>query len=258
MSSIIDHSLEFSPGDVVSPKRSLGWVPSTLLICGVTASLLYGAMIWLIRSRGYSPISQTVSELSAWGVSTRPLWIVLGSLYTALMVAFAVGVLISAGDKRTLRITSGLLLAYSLLGLAWPFAAMHPREVLAAGGRTLADTMHLVLAGVTVLLMFAAMAFGAVAFGTRFRLYSIATIVTLLGFGALTSANASRVEANLPTPWAGLWERINIGVFLVWVVVLATTLLLRDKANTADSAPRHQMTQIRRERLTPLPGNRQP
>jgi hypothetical protein len=55
------------------------------------------------------------------------------------------------------------------------------------------------------------------------------TIVILLGFGALTAANASRVAANLPTPWAGLWERVNIGVFLVWIVVLAIVLLRQGK-----------------------------
>jgi hypothetical protein len=34
-----------------------------------------------------------------------------------------------------------------------------------------------------------------------------------------------RCAANLPTPWAGLWERINIGVVLHWIVVLAIVLL---------------------------------
>jgi hypothetical protein len=211
-------------GREVRAKNSHGLV-QTLLICGIASSLLYGAMIWVIRFEGYSPISQTVSELSAWGVPTRPLWIVLGSLYELLIIAFALGVWASAGDRRSLRIAGGLLLAYGLLGVAWPFAAMHQRQVLAAGGETLADTAHLVLAGVTVALMFAAIAFGAAAFGWWFRLYSIVTIVILLGFGALTAANASRVAANLPTPWAGLWERVNIGVFLVWIVVLAIVLL---------------------------------
>ena len=28
-----------------------------------------------------------------------------------------------------------------------------------------------------------------------------------------------------PTPWIGLWERINISVFLLWIAVLATPLL---------------------------------
>ena len=222
MSSTIDRSLLRRE---MPTKSSLWRVRKLLLACGIAASLLYGAMIWVIRYEGYSPISQTVSELSAWGVSTRPLWMVLGSLYDALMIAFALGVWASASGKRTLRMVGGLLLAYGLLGLAWPFASMHQRQVLAAGGGTLADTGHLVLAGVTVALMFAAMAFGAAAFGTRFRIYSIATIVILLAFGALTSSNASRVAANLPTPWAGLWERINIVVFLIWVVVMAVVLL---------------------------------
>jgi hypothetical protein len=29
---------------------------------------------------------------------------------------------------------------------------------------------------------------------------------------------------NLPTPWIGLWERINISVFLLWIVMLAAVL----------------------------------
>jgi hypothetical protein len=39
------------------------------------------------------------------------------------------------------------------------------------------------------------------------------------------AALAARVAANLPTPWVGVWERINLGVFLLCVVVLATKLL---------------------------------
>ena len=110
-------------------------------------------------------------------------------------------------------------------GLLWPFAPLHRREVIAAGGSTLSDTMHLVLAGVTVLLMFAAIGFGAAAFGSRFRIYSFVTIAILLGCGGVTFLEAPALAANLPTPWLGVWERINIGVFLVWVAVLAMLLL---------------------------------
>jgi Protein of unknown function (DUF998) len=238
MSSTISRSPQQLRQEVPSKNRLFG-VRKPLLICGIAASLLYGAITWLISYPGYSPISQTVSELSAWGVSTRPLWVVLGSLYDLFMIAFALGVWASAGEKRSLRIAGGFLIAYGLLGLAWPFAAMHQRQVLAAGGETIADTAHLVLAAVTVTLMFAAMAFGAAAFGWWFRIYSIATIVILLVFGLLTSANASRVAANLPTPWAGLWERINIGVFLVWVVVLAAVLLRTQELPAERSMRRH-------------------
>jgi hypothetical protein len=239
MSGTIDRAPERMRREV-PVNSSPGLVHKVLLVCGILSSLLYGAMIWVIRFKGYSPISQTVSELSAWGVATRPLWIPLGTLYALLVVAFGVGVWAADGDKRALRVAGGLLAAYGMLGVAWPFAAMHQRAVLAAGGETLADTGHLALAATTVLLMFVAMAFGAAALGKRFRVYSIATIVILLVFGALTSADASRVAANLPTPWVGLWERINIGVFLLWVVVLATALLRaqRERAQVGLDATR--------------------
>jgi cell division protein FtsW (lipid II flippase) len=84
---------------------------------------------------------------------------------------------------------------------------------------------HVVLGGVTVLLMFLAIGFGAAAFGKRFRLYSIVSVVVLLAFGALTFLEAPRLQTNLATPWIGLWGRINISVFLVWIVVLAIVLL---------------------------------
>ena len=68
------------------------------------------------------------------------------------------------------------------------------------------------------------MGFGAAAFGRRFRLYSIATMVILLAAGAVTSVDAPRLDANLPTPWMGVWERVNSGVWLLWVVVLAVSM----------------------------------
>ncbi len=205
-----------------------------LLVCGIVSSLLYVAMNVFVPMRweGYSSASQTVSELSAIGASTRPLWVPLGIAYTLLVAVFGCGVWASARQNRPLRVAGGLLVAYGVIGLAWP--PMHLREVLAAGGGTLTDTMHIVFAMVTVVLMLLAMGFGAVAFGNRFRLYSIATMVILLACGALTVPDAANIQANLPTPWVGVWERINIGVFLLWVVVLATMLLsARDTAAVA-------------------------
>ena len=195
-----------------------------LLVCGIASSLLYAAMIWGIRYEGYNPISQVPSELTAIGAPTRALWARLGWVYTVLVTAFGVGLWNFAGGKRAVRIVAGLILALASLALLWPFAAMHQREVLAAGGATWSDTLHEILAAVTVLLMFLAIGFGASAFGKRFRRYSIATIVVLLVFGGLTFMEAPRLQANVPTPWIGLWERINISVFLLWVVMLGAVL----------------------------------
>jgi hypothetical protein len=199
----------------------------TLLVCGILSSLLYVGMTVFIAMQweGYSSASQTISELSAIDAPTRSLWLPPAELYTALVTAFGWGVWMSAGRIRALRIVGGLVVVYGALGLVWPFAPMHLREALAAGGGTLSDTLHIVLASVTVILMLLAMAFGAAAFGSRFRLHSIASLVILMVFGVLTFLDAPGIAANLPTPWIGVWERINVGVFLLWVVVLATALL---------------------------------
>ena len=205
-----------------------------LLLCGVLSSLLYVAMTVFIALlwEGYDSASQTISELSAIDAPTRSIWLLPGALYTLLVTAFGWGVWKSAERHPVLRKVGGLILAYGSLGLLWPFAPMHLREVLAAGGGTLSDTMHLVLASVTVLLMLLAIGFGAAAFERPFRLYSIASLLILGIFGALTFLDSPGVGANLPTPWIGVWERINVGVFLLWVVVLAT-ILLRARTETS-------------------------
>jgi hypothetical protein len=217
------------------------------LACGILSSLLYVAMNVFVARQwpGYSSASQTVSELSAIGAPTRTLWLVPAAFYTGLVSVFGYGVLMSAGRIRVLHLVGGLLVAYGAVGLVWPFAPMHLRETLAAGGSTLSDTLHIVLACVTVVLMLLAMAAGAAAFGTRFRVYSIASLVILGVCGGLTFRDAPGIAANLPTPWIGVWERINIGVFLIWVVVLAAALL------RARQAPVHPGERFDRNALTP-------
>jgi hypothetical protein len=206
------------------------------LMCGLVSSLLYVAMNVFVAMQwdGYSSASQTVSELSAIGAPTRTLWVTLAVAYSALVAAFGWGVLQSAGQIRALRIVGWLIVANALLGLAWP--PMHQREVLAAGGGTLTDTLHIAWTVVTNVLFMLQIGLAATAFGKRFRFYSMATMVMLVAFGALTGMEAPGLEQNLPTPLIGVWERIGIGVFMLWVMVLAIVLLrARDGARTMQS-----------------------
>ena len=197
-----------------------------LLVCGIVSSLLYIAMNIFIplQWESYSSASQTISELSAIGAPTRSIWMLLAVPYTFLVTAFGFGVWKSARQNRALRMTAVLMIMYGALGIVWPFAPMHLRGVLASGGATLSDTIHIALASVTVVLMLVAMAFGASGLGKSFRLFSVTSIVILLVFGGLTFLDAPRVSQNLPTPWIGVWERVNVGVFLLWTVILASCL----------------------------------
>jgi len=204
-------------------------IKKLLLYCGVLSSLLYVFMniICALRFDGYSSFSQTVSELSAIGAPTRQLWVEMCLVFNTLMIAFGLGVRISGSRKTNLRIAGKLLMIVGLIGFAWP--PMHQRAVLASKGPGLTDTLHIAFTVVTSVFMLLAMGFGAAALGMRFRIYSILTIFVLLVFGALTGLDAQRVQANLPTPWTGVWERINIAAFLLWIVVLAITLLSKER-----------------------------
>lgn len=204
-----------------------------LLVCGMLSSLLYVAMNIFIppQFEGYSSASQTVSELSAIGAPTRAIWVPLGAAYTLLFTAFGSGVRMSAHQNRRLCVVGNLIIIYGVISLAWPFAPMHLR----GAQFSLTDAMHITLGIVTILLMMAIISFGAAAFGKWFGFYSILSIITFIVFGILTGIDGPKIAKNLPTPWIGVWERINIGVFMLWIIVLAITLLRIDHLYNEES-----------------------
>ena len=196
-----------------------------LLCCGIVSSIWYVAMnIFVPMQLGnYDVGSQTVSELSAIGVPTRMMWVYMAALYSLLILLFGWGTWMAANGNRSLRIAGAMLILNGLISVAWP--PMHQREAIAAGQGTLTDTMHIVFTFVSVLLMLCIIIFAAAAFGKRFRFYSLVTIVILLVFGVLTGLSASLLEKNLPTPMMGIWERISIGVYMIWISSLSITIL---------------------------------
>jgi len=199
-----------------------------LLICGIIASLLYIATDIFLASqfKGYSYIDQTISELSAIGASTRPLWIAMTFLFNPLLIAFGMGIWRKALQRRSLRITGVLISIWGVTGFVWLLFPMNMRGAI--GSTT--DTMHLVMAAITVSLMMLFIGIGSGAKGNRFRFYSIITILAMLVFGAWTGTQASRVAAQLPTPGLGLIERVSVYSPMLWIFVLAIIFLRPEKS----------------------------
>ncbi len=191
------------------------------LACGIAASVLYIAMNVFIplQWEGYNSASQAVSELSAIGAPTRALWVPLGFVYSALVIVFGWGVRLAAPESRRLRISGGLIIASGITGLLWPPMQLRGTEF------ALTDALHIAFTMVALVLMFLEIGFGAAALGRQFRIYSVATIVVFVVCGALALAEAPQLAANQPTPWIGVWERINIAAYMLWIIVLAVVLL---------------------------------
>jgi hypothetical protein len=206
-----------------------------LLHTGILSSVLFCLMNIFIPLlwKEYSSFSQTVSELSAIDSPTRPVWVPFGWLYVALIMTFGFVISKMSDGNRSLRMTGILLILYGFVSLVWP--PMHLREVLAVGGKSITDTLHILCTIITVLIMILAMSFGAKAFGKSFRNYSVVTIFILFFFGMLTARLAPLLELNQPTPWMGVFERINITVFLIWISVLNVLILKELKIKSTNT-----------------------
>lgn len=196
-----------------------------LLVCGIVAMFWYAVINIIVPMQypGYDIASYTVSELSAIGAPTRKLWVILCIFYSVFFIAFGWGTWLSARGKNKLKIVGIILIVDGIIGLFWP--PMHQRQVIAAGGSSLTDTLHLLWAFVHLALMLLMIGFGAAASGTRFRIFSLITVILFLVFGVLTALSSRGIEKNTPTPNVGIWERINIAVYMAWIVVFIIMLL---------------------------------
>lgn len=168
---------------------------------------------------GYDSASQTVSELSAIDAPTRQFWFVLAIFYSLLFMAFGSGLWLSSKENRKLKYVAVIIIFDAVIGFFWP--PMHRREIIAAGGGTTTDILHLAWSFVHLVLMLLMIGFGAAIFGKTFRVFSLVIVLIFIIFGILTARDSSGIENNLPTPYLGIWERINIGAYMLWVIIFS-------------------------------------
>jgi len=199
-------------------------VRKVLLVGGVLSSLLYVIGIDVIAALAYRDyhnyVDQMVSELFAVGAPTRTLMVWLSIPYIVLVFALAVGVWVSAGRKRATYFTAAALVGYGAVSTAG--LLLFPMDVRGTVDSQ-RDTLHIFATILMSIFIVAMMAFGAFVHGMRFRIYSLATIATVIVFGAWAGILARPMPG--PPPWLGLAERVNIYATMLWVAVLAVSYL---------------------------------
>lgn len=191
------------------------WIRKALVACGPLSVLTYvgWAELAALQWDNYSRIRNAISELflsdSPSGRFLQP-W--EGVVYNAVLIAFGIGVWQSARGHRPLRVVGALQV---LLGAIFPIGLAFGEASLAA---------HVGLAMVGVLTWLGTLAFGAAAFGRRFRLYSLITLAVVLVFNALAFMYIPQAAAGEPMGVIGLFERIAFSAYYLWIVVLAVIL----------------------------------
>jgi hypothetical protein len=200
-----------------------------LLIAGAAAAGVYvvGDILSGLLYEGYSFKDQWISELTARGSPVRPLMLGVMTAHGLLGAGLAAGIWRAASRSGNLRWVGPLLIAAGAVGffthVVFPMTSrwMEP---------SFSDTMHGMLSIAWGVFTFAAMILSAVAYRGGFRLYTIATLLVMLGFGVASSIAIQGIEEN-NTPWAGAFERVNAYSLMAWLVVMSMTVLrssLRD------------------------------
>ena len=211
----------------IDSRRNLRKV---LLLCGVISSLLYvsidiiAALIW---KDSYNYASQAFSELMAFEAPTRPFVLSFNILYNVCVIAFALCVWSTNNKMRSLRVTGITLIGYAVIGLVTP--TFFPAPMRGVEG-TLRNAMHLPLTGLEVLFILSSIVCGAIALGKWFRIYSGCTLLIITFCGVWAGTFVSKLNSDQPTIWLGVIERINIYGFMLWVIILAITLLRMEKS----------------------------
>jgi len=221
-----------------SLKKDVNIPERLLLVCGILSSLLYACNDALAGTlwKGYSFTSQGFSELLAPGSPVRQLSLLLATVYGVLLLAFTLGVWMSADRNRALRVVAVMLLLQGVDGLVTP--TFFPAPMRGVVGAESAGMIHVILTAVGVLTILLAIVFGAIAYRGWFRYYSIGTLLIVLLFGIIGFSYVPAISANLPTPWLGVTERVNIYGWMLWVAVLAIVLLRAQRTAAQDTSNR--------------------
>jgi hypothetical protein len=125
-----------------------------LFAAGVLSSLLYLVATDIVAAEqwdNYSRTGEMVSKLFAVGSPARSELIVLvGGVYTVLMIVFGLGVWLSANRNRALRVTGALLIGYGVANLV---ALLFPLDL----SSNASVPMHIVATNMLLVLMLGAM-----------------------------------------------------------------------------------------------------
>ena len=209
-------------------QTSRPWWVTIALFMGIASPILFAVIVVVggLMRPDYSHISQAISELTQRGALNKPL-LDIGLYITELMtIAFGFGVLWavrSAGSS--FRISAMLVVSIALVGLLFgPFPMDPVGEPFTRSG-----IIHLILAlvsslGTMAILIFAGLGWRNVAQGKGWSTYSFISFVLVFVTGLLGAMAIARGWTTV-----GLWQRLSVGVFLLWKGALAITLLQRTR-----------------------------
>jgi hypothetical protein len=169
----------------------------------------------------YSQIGNSISQLTATGA---PSWSVEAPLYAAYnLVLFGFSVAIYRTLSNARRLTALAVVFFAIGAIAGLGQVTFFRQDPGGIPVTVSGLGHIILAAVSSLLTVVS----TLVYGFAFRRDATWRKLSSPSFGATAALLLSGPAAALTvtTAYAGLFERVTIGVFMLWVVVVSVFAL---------------------------------
>jgi len=179
---------------------------------------------------GYNPLYNSISELIMTGSPNLLLLSILFGLYNFLLLLFGLGMVFDSDlpKKRSLKFAALIIVFLGFIGILFIFFPQDPRGTPA----TISGTIHLALAGISSILTILAVLLIGFSFrknikNKAFVWYSYLSVLLILISGGITAASISN-----NSPYGGLFERITIFTFLIWIFIYSYFLITKIENRT--------------------------
>jgi len=194
---------------------------------GIIGPIVYILAVFLGGSirHDYSAIYNSISELSMANAPNKFLMDILFGIYNLFLLIFGIGAYLdSTINSKKYNAATIMLVIIGILGLMVLVFTQDPRGAPA----TLYGTLHIVLSGITAALtiisiILVGLSFRQYADMKLFSMYSYLTSVLIFLSGGASAASFANNGA-----YSGLFERITIILFMIWVITLSY-LILKNK-----------------------------
>jgi len=176
---------------------------------------------------GYSHVKDTISELYSPGSPNKSLLNKLVFFYALFTTLFGIGVwqfVADSGASSALGIVAGVLMA--LIGILNFITGFVFLQDPMGKPMTFSGMMHIALVGIMALLSLTVPLLFGLWLVDKDLLSGFGEYSIFSAFAILVSGLATLVITKLEKPLLGLIERVTIGVFIQWTVVIAIKLLL--------------------------------
>lgn len=199
----------------VRGTNKLHWYSGIVAIVVYIFALAIGGLLY----PGYSHISMDVSQLTSTNSPIRNFMSVF-LIYNLMVAYFGLG-LYKLAEKTVAKVASLFIILIGLLGFLITWFPINTRGTEI----TFIGVMHIIIVSVISLMIVVSGFLFWIAY-KKTHIHSFAKLSLVAGIGFVISGPIAAI--NVLSPYAGLYERIPIGIFLFWMIT-TSFLMLKEK-----------------------------